>query len=68
MEKIAIDLRYAENINSGLRFSKNIFKFNKRKIIKESQIFNNPSTKKVAKHLTEFTNLRNNNLVFIIGK
>ena len=66
MEKIAIDLRYAENINSGLtRFSKNIFlNLIKEKSLKNHRFLIILPPKKSAKHLTEFTNLKNNNLVF----
>ena len=66
MEKIAIDLRYAENINSGLtRFSKNIFlNLIKEKSLNSHRFLIILPPKKSAKHLTEFTNLKNNNLVF----
>ena len=67
MEKIAIDLGYAENINSGLtRFSKNILNLIKEKSLTIMIFYNHPP-KKSAKHLTEFTNLKII-LYFIIGQ
>ena len=66
MEKIAIDLRYAENINSGLtRFSKNIFlNLIKEKSLKKHRFLIILPPKKSAKHLIEFTNFKNKNFVF----
>lgn len=66
MKKIAIDLRYAENINSGLtRFSKNLFlNLLKEKSLNKQRFLIILPPKKFAIHLTELTNLKNNNFVF----
>ncbi len=66
MKKIAIDLRYAENVYSGLtRFSKNLFYnlINEKSLNKYKFLIILPP-KKFSSHLIEFTNLKKNNILF----
>ena len=68
MEKIAIDLRYAENINSGLtRFSKNLFlNLIKEKSLNKQRFLIILPPKKFSSHLTEFTDLKKNRRLIVL--